>query len=68
MLGLGEVALDRVGGIDDDAFAGLLVSDEVRRTAEIVVDELGEDHAATVAAGAAFSLEVPRAERERACA
>ena len=53
-----EVLLDRECGIDDDGDTRVLVADEVRSAAEIVVDELGEDHAATVAAPAAFSLEV----------
>ena len=41
-----EVLLDRVGGIHDRGRAGVLVADEVRRAAEVVVDELGEDHSA----------------------
>ncbi len=43
--GLLEVRLDRVGRIDHDGDAGLLVSDEVRGAAEVVVDELAEEHA-----------------------
>jgi len=40
----GKVLLDRVGGVDDDRLVGLLVADEIGRTAEVVVDELPEDH------------------------
>ena len=39
-LGLGEDRLDREGGSTTTAIPGLLVSDEVTRTAEIVVQEL----------------------------
>ena len=39
-----KVRLDRVGGVDDDRLVGLLVADEIRRTAQVVVDELPEDH------------------------
>ena len=42
--GLVEVLLDRVRGIDDHGFTGVLVADQVRRAAEAVVDELAEDH------------------------
>ena len=45
-LALVEVLLDREGGIDDDRVARLLVADQVRSAAEIVVDELPEDHGA----------------------
>ena len=40
-----EVLLDRIGGIDDDRLVRLFVADEIRRAAEVVVDELPEDHA-----------------------
>jgi hypothetical protein len=50
--------LDRVRGIDDDCDALLFVADEIRGTPEIVVDELREEHSATLAPGAAISLEV----------
>ena len=43
-LGLVEVLLDREGRIDDDGVTGTWIADEVRRTAERVVDELREDH------------------------
>ena len=43
-LGLLEVLLDRVGRVDDDGDACLLVSDQVGRAAEIRVDELREQH------------------------
>ena len=39
-----EVLLGRVSRIDDDGLVRLLVADEVRRAAEVVVDELPEDH------------------------
>ena len=42
-----EVALDRVGGVDDDRLAGRLVTDQVGRAAEIVVHELPEEHFAS---------------------
>ena len=45
-LGLLEVLLDREGRVDDDRVTGTRIADEVRRTAERVVDELREDHAA----------------------
>ena len=44
LLGRCEVLLDRVGGIDDNRLLRLLIADEIRRAAEIVVDELPEDH------------------------
>ena len=40
----GKVLLDRVGGIDDDRLLCLRIADEIRRAAEVVVDELPEDH------------------------
>ena len=43
-LGLLEVGLDRVGGIDDHRLAGRLVADQVGRAAEVVVHELLEEH------------------------
>ena len=43
-LGLVEVLLDRVGRVDEERLARLLVSDEVGGAAEIVVDELAEEH------------------------
>jgi hypothetical protein len=39
-----EVMLDCERRVDDDRVARARVADEVRRTAERVVDELGEDH------------------------
>ena len=39
-----EVLLDRVRGIDDDGYAGVLVADEIRSASEGVVDELLEEH------------------------
>ena len=39
-----QILLDRVGGIDDDGDACVLVTDEVRAAAEVVVDELLEEH------------------------
>ncbi len=44
-----EVLLDRVCGVDDDGIAGFLVADQVGRAAEIVVDELREQHSAAQA-------------------
>ena len=61
-LGLLQVLLDRERRVDDDCDPGRLVADEVRRAAEVVVDELREDHdAATVPPAPAISLEVSSA-------
>ncbi len=43
-LGLLQVALDRVRGVDDDGLVGLLVAYQVGGTAEIFVHKLAEDH------------------------
>ena len=43
-LGLLEVLLDRERRVDDDGLAGSRIADDVRRTAERIVDELREDH------------------------
>jgi len=39
-----QIPLDRVGRIDHDGDARVLVTDDVRPTAEVVVDELHEQH------------------------
>jgi hypothetical protein len=39
-----QVSLDRVRGIDDDRDPGVLVTDDVGATAQVVVDELLEEH------------------------
>ena len=58
-LGLAEVLLDRERRVDDDGLARALVSDEVRRASESVVDELREDHSeSTVPPVSAIALEV----------
>ena len=44
LLGLVEVLLDRVGGIDDHGLTRGLVADQVGRAAEVVVDELPKLH------------------------
>ena len=44
LLGLREVGLDRVRGIDDHGLTRGLVADQVGRAAEIVVDELPKLH------------------------
>ena len=44
LLGLLEVLLDRVRGIDDHGLTRGLVADQVGRAAEIVVDELPKLH------------------------
>ena len=44
LLRFGEVLLDRVGRVDDDRRPRGLVADQVGRAAEIVVDELAEEH------------------------
>jgi hypothetical protein len=43
---LDEILLDREGRVDHDRRARAFVSDEVGRAAEVVVDELREDHVA----------------------
>ena len=40
-----EVRLDRERGVDHDRLARVRVADEVRAAAEVVVDELAEEHA-----------------------
>jgi hypothetical protein len=39
-----QILLDRVGRIDDDARACMLVTHEIRPTAETVIDKLLEQH------------------------
>ncbi len=39
-----EHLLDRKRRIDDDGDTGVLIADQIRRTAEIVVNELLEQH------------------------
>ena len=39
-----DVLLDRVGGVDHEGFAAGGIPDQVRGAAEIVVDELAEQH------------------------
>ncbi len=39
-----DVLLDRVGGVDHEGFAAGVIPDQVRGAAEIVVDELAEQH------------------------
>jgi hypothetical protein len=63
-LALGEHALDGQRRIDHDGLPRLLVADEVARTAEIVVDELTEEHAATLASRAASFLEAPPSQTD----
>src|SRR5919201_2828751 len=53
-----EVRLDRVGRIDDDRDARVLVTDEVRAATEPLVHELTEEHAPTLPAPSAHFLEV----------
>ena len=43
-LALVQILLDRVGRIDDDGDSRMLVTDDVRTTPEVVVDELLEQH------------------------
>ena len=43
-VGLGQHRLDRVRGIDDRGDARVLVADQIRGAAEIVVEELLEEH------------------------
>jgi hypothetical protein len=45
MLDLCQQRLDRVRRVDDDCNTLVLVADEVRRAAQVVVHELREDHA-----------------------
>ena len=64
-LRLGEVRLDPVRGVDEDGDARVLVPDQVRPAAEIVVDELPEEHGAKVPANSAPGVTVPRAAPAR---
>ena len=41
-----EERLDGERGVDEHRLAGLLVPDQVRRAAEVVVDELAQEHPA----------------------
>src|SRR5579875_872137 len=52
-----EERLDVVRGVDRDRDAGSLIADEVRRAAQIAVQELLEQHAATLAGRCATPLE-----------
>ncbi len=45
LFGLGNDGLDREGRIDDDGYPGVLIPDQVARAAQVVVQELVEDHA-----------------------
>ena len=58
LLGRRQVLLDLVPGIDDERLARRSVTDQVRRAAEVGVDELAEDHSATLPTGSACFLEV----------
>ena len=53
-----QIAFDRVGRIDDDSHTRVLVTDDVRPTAEVVVDELREEHRTKLATAAAIYSEV----------
>jgi hypothetical protein len=46
-LGLLEVLLDCVCGVDHDGFARSLVADQIGRAAEVVIHELPKEHVAT---------------------
>ena len=52
--------LDRVRRVDDDGDAGMLVTDEVGGAAQIVVQELLEQHGPTLTPAPATNLEVSR--------
>jgi hypothetical protein len=43
-LGLRQIGLDREGRVDDDRATFVLVTDQVGGAAEVVVDELAEQH------------------------
>src|SRR5438477_2355436 len=60
-----EVGLDPVSRIDHHRETGVLVADEVGGAAEVVVDELLEQHPATLAPETAISLEVTAAYEEK---
>ncbi len=53
VLGLGEHGLDRERWVDDHGDPRFLVTDQVTRTAQVVIQELVEDHDPTVASGPA---------------
>ena len=67
-LRLGEQWLDLERGVDERGDSRLLVADQVTRAPEIVVQELVEDHDATVAPGVAISPEVRQVLRSARCA
>ncbi len=60
-LRLDEERFDRVGRVDGDGHARLLVADEVRGAAEVVVHELREEHRAKLPPDPAMNQEVKRA-------
>ncbi len=69
-LGLLQDRLDRERRVDDCRDRGVFVTHEITRTAQIVVQELVEDHDPTVAPGPAIDLEVnfgAEGARRRGC-
>ena len=61
-LDLGEHRPDVVGRVDDDGLARLFVSDQVAGAAEVVVDELAQQHTLTVPPGPAVFPEASEPE------
>ena len=45
-----DVLLDRRGRVDDDGLTGARVADQIRATAQVLIDELPEQHDASVPA------------------
>jgi hypothetical protein len=53
-LGLHQHGFDLIRRVDDDRYAGELVADEVRGAAQVIVQELLEQHGATLPPGSAM--------------
>ena len=49
-----QIPLDRVGRVDDDGDACVLVTDDVGATAQVVVDELLEQHGSDASNGCGY--------------
>ena len=65
---LGDEGLDRERGIDDDGDPRFLVTDQVTRAPQVVIEELVEDHEPNVAPGPTMDLEVIVGERSEGAA
>src|SRR5579884_3758848 len=63
--GLRQHGLDEIRWVDDDRSAGVLAADEVRRAAQVIVQELLEQHAATLPPAFAMYPKAARAGGRR---